>query len=200
MRSKGTVRVATFLFGLFLLLHSVQVQAQEKQDSGLRLGPRIGVDVNNGNRLFVGADSRIIMGGNIVVNPTFDYHFIEGNSVGVPGYSANMDAEAFQLSVNMLYPVDLDLSVEELAPYIGGGVSFTRVSATMEVVELSQRSVEDDSDVQPEFAVIGGAEFKMDSGNALFWQIEIKIGPRFELFGLETQGGDFMLLTAGLMF
>ena len=194
------------LLALFLLscAGGTPAQAQEDGDRSseaplFQVGPRIGVDLNNGNRIFIGVNSRVNAGLAVLLNPTLDYHFVEGESSSNAIGSAQIDLRLLQAGINALYPLSTELAIEQATPYLGAGVSFTQVSSTLDVSAQGLQRNENDSDTQVGLAVVG-AVMVPAGGTSLVLQLEVKLGSSFELFGVETQGGDFALLSAAFLF
>lgn len=104
---------------LTLLLALGLVAAPAQAQVSFELGPRVGYDAGDVEELFIGADVRVSSAAlPLIINPTFDYYFIE--DVG------DVDNGLWALSVNALYPFGVSNAV--FTPYGGAGVGLYNFS------------------------------------------------------------------------
>ena len=83
-----------------------------RADVGVEAGGRIGVDFEDDQDLFVGADLRLKFAASpLTINPTFDYFFVGGDSL-------------YQLGANALYAPTLATPL--YGPYVGIGFAVAR--------------------------------------------------------------------------
>lgn len=97
------------------LLITVSLPTEANGQSGIMIGPRIGVDAGDVEEPFIGADVRIGLAGSpITLNPTFDYYFTD-------------DPLTFwSLSANALYR--FGVNNQAFTPYSGAGLGAYRTS------------------------------------------------------------------------
>lgn len=145
-------KYTTTLLALFFFALGVQTAAAQV---GIRIGPRVGYEIDDVEELFIGADARLdIATLPVIVNPAFDYYLTDGYDL-------------FQLSVNALYTFGINNTA--FTPYAGAGVGITRVSAD------TGFDFVDDSNTEVGLNIIGGAEFGF--GNLRpFVQAQLTIG------------------------
>ena len=130
---KKRTTTTTLLVLLFLAFGIQTATAQ----IGIRVGPRVGYEIDDLNDLFVGADVRLDVATlPVIINPAFDYYLTDG-------------FDLFQLSANALYTFGINNAV--FTPYAGAGVGITRVSVDSEFGDASNTDVG--------LNIIGGAEF-----------------------------------------
>jgi opacity protein-like surface antigen len=132
---KKRTTTTTLLVLLFLAFGIQTATAQ----IGIRIGPRVGYEIDDLNDLFVGADVRLDVATlPVIINPTLDYYFVDADNVNL-----------FQLSINALYTFGINNAV--FTPYAGAGVGITRVSVDSEFGDASNTDVG--------LNIVGGAEF-----------------------------------------
>ena len=102
---------------------------------------------------------------------SFDWFF--------PDEPDGVDVSYLELNANAVYPI----VIENLRPYVGGGLNFARVSA-----DFDSDILEDQSDTEVGLNVLGGLNFLLGSYSAF-------AEGRFEL-----DGGEQFVLTFGLLF
>ncbi len=126
---------------LFLLVNVPQARAQATID----LGVRGSYDVDNYQSPAIGAGLRIsTIALPIVINPTFDYYFLDEDELGGLSF--------FQVTLNALFGFGLQNQV--FTPYAGGGLSISRYSVDDGVVLGF-----DADDTVLGLNLVGGAEF-----------------------------------------
>lgn len=97
------------------LLIAVSLPTEANGQSGIMLGPRIGIDVGDVEEPFIGADVRIGLAGSpISLNPTFDY------------YLTDDPLTFWSLSANALYR--FGVNNQAFTPYSGAGLGAYRTS------------------------------------------------------------------------
>ncbi|HMB94116.1 MAG TPA: outer membrane beta-barrel protein [Rhodothermales bacterium] len=125
-------KYTTTLLALFFLALGIQTASAQ---IGIRIGPRVGYEIDDLNEVFIGADARLdILTLPVIINPAFDYYLTDGGDL-------------FQLSANALYTFGINNTL--FTPYAGAGVGITRFSS----------DVSDFSDTNVGLNIVGGAEF-----------------------------------------
>jgi len=108
-------------FALIFSLTLVTAPTDADAQTVFELGPRIGIDVGDVEEVFIGADFRITSPGlPIVINPTFDFYFVE-------------DITVWNLSGNALFQFGIDNEV--FNPYAGAGLAIFRQSFDEQTVD-----------------------------------------------------------------
>jgi opacity protein-like surface antigen len=131
MKKLATTLLVAFFF-------CIGVQTADAQ-IGIRIGPRVGYDIDQLNELFVGADVRLDVATlPVIINPAFDYYFVDG-------------FDLYQLSINALYTFGINNTA--FTPYVGGGLGITRTSVDTGVDFI------DGSNTDIGLNIVGGAEF-----------------------------------------
>jgi len=161
---------ATILVALFFLA----VPAQDA-NAQVKIGPRVGIDVGDDlDSPFIGAEVRFLAGDlPVTFVGSFDYYFIDDETITFGGQTVEADNSAFTLDFNALYMFGIDN--EAFTPYAGGGLGITRGSTDF--------NGESESNTEVNLNVVGGAEFPLDAVTP-FVQAQFGIGGDFERFNI----------------
>lgn len=134
---------------------------------GVELGPKLGFDVAGDiEEPFIGVDARLTSTLPVIINPTFEYYFTEG------------DLTVWQIAANALYEFGIDN--EMFTPYAGAGLSLTRWSIDVD----TGFGDFDASDSSVGLNGVAGARFGV-GGVDLFGQAQLTFGD-FDLVGLSV--------------
>ena len=130
------------------------------QGVSFEVGPRIGYDLGDVEDLFLGADARIgIPTLPVVINPTFDYYFVDV-------------VDFYQFSVNALYDITSG-ALPNMSPYVGAGLGIANTS--VDEVDTPLGSFGGGSSTDIGINLIGGASVQA-GGFKPFAQVQVTLG------------------------
>lgn len=164
-----------FLSFILVLLGLASLQNTRAQVS-LQIGPHIGLDTGDagdlGGDFFIGGDARLgIAGLPVILNPSFDYYFIDEATIS----GTTIDRSLYTIDFNALYELGASNTVV-FTPYAGAGIGILNFST-----DPDQPNVADGADVG--LNLIAGARFQFTVIKP-FVQAKIKVGGDYNLFGV----------------